>query len=228
MSKISYIIKILRERGLGFFWTYFSESIWFDIRHGTKTFARVPKDEQTIKSTASEADNGLLYVASFTSVTRDTVKLAEDILGPERFNEAQFIDMGCGKGKALLVFAKFFGNQHKHSALGIEYDPELTKLAEKNTEACDFAKNKVHVFTDSAVNVLDYAKSETLIIYLYNSFQGETLRSVLKVLSGTPHVLIYVDPAEKHVLSDYGYEIYKENSGRYNADTWLVASSGLI
>ena len=67
----------------------------------------------------------------------------------------------------------------------------------------------------------------TISVYLYNSFQGETLRSVLDVLRDIPHVLIYVDPAEREVLSEYDYQFHYDAKGRYNADTWLVASSGL-
>lgn len=227
LKKLFYTVKILRERGLGFFWTYFTESVWFDLRQGTKTSARVPKDEQTIDSSDAETDNGLLYVASFTSVTRDTVNHARHILGNDKFAKAQFVDLGCGKGKALLVFAKHFGAMQALPALGIEYDPKLTELAKQNVEKCMFAKDRIGVITDSAVNVLNHTQSEILIIYLYNSFQGETLRSVLHALSDIPHVLIYVDPAEESILSDYGYQISKKNKGRYHADTWLVACSGL-
>jgi len=227
VKKALYIIRVLRERGIRFFWAYFTESIWFDLRHGTRTFARVPKEEQTIQSSKSEADNGLLYVASFTSVTRDTVGRAFDILGRERFAKSQFIDLGCGKGKALLVFAKLFGPAQTLPAIGIEYDPDLAEQAKGNVAKCAFAVDRVRVFTDSAVNVLEYAQSDILIIYLYNSFKGETLRSVLNVLTNTPHVLIYVDPAEKTILPEYNYHIHQENKGHYNADTWLVASTGL-
>ena len=227
IKKIIYVLKVLRERGVGFFWTYFRESVWFDLYHGINTSTRVPKEEQTIVSSNKEADNGLLYVASFTSVTRDTVSHARNILGDKKFAVSQFIDLGCGKGKALLVFKKIFGLINKPSAIGIEYDPELTKLAKRNIDKCNFARASVDVFTDSAANLMSYTEADTLIIYLYNSFQGDTLKEVLNVLSNTPHVLIYVDPVEENMLPNYGYEIIHKNEGSYNADTWLVATSGL-
>jgi SAM-dependent methyltransferase len=227
ITKIGYAFKVLNERGVGFFWTYFVESVCFDLRFGTKTSSRVTKDEQTINSTDEDADNGLLYVASFTSVTSKTVALAREIVGPKRFDQTQFVDLGCGKGKALLVYAKEFGDGKSAPALGIEYDPDLTELAVNNVERCYFAKDRVKIINDSAVNVLNHVTQDCLIIYLYNSFQGETLLATLNVLKNTPHVLIYVDPAEREVLSNYNYIIHKENRGRYNADTWLVASSGV-
>ncbi len=225
MNKLSYALKTLRQRGIGFLWTYFKESIWFDLRYGTRTFARVPKNEQAIAGSTAEADEGLLYVASFTSVTRKTVSHARDILGEAQFNDAQFFDLGCGKGKALLVFAKLFGKDQAHPAVGIEYDPDLAALASRNVLKCGSAKDRVRVVTDSAVHLRNYADADTLVVYLYNSFQGETLKSVLDVLGEVPHVLIYIDPAEEHRLADYGYLIHQVNTGRYNADTWLVASS---
>lgn len=227
LNKLVYTIKVLRQRGLTFFWIYFRESIWFDIRHGTSTFSRVPKGEQNIQSSDGEKDNGLLYVASFTSVTRQTTQIAAEILGHDRFAQTQFFDLGCGKGKALMVYARQHGSIAKHPAIGIEYDPSLADLARQNVAKFGLTNDKVNIITDSAANIRSYVKTDTAIIYLYNSFQGETLRATLDSLQGLPHILIYVDPAERDILRSYGYITVKENAGRYNADTWLVAKSGL-
>lgn len=227
LQKLLYALKVVRQRGIGFFYTYFMESVWFDWKNGTSTSSRVPKDQQAIVSTDTELSEGLLYVASFTSVTQKTVAIARDLLGPARFGESQFLDMGCGKGKALLVFAQTYGGQTSHVPVGIEYDPGLADMARANAKKCGLGSDKMSVVADSATNVRGYITSPTPILYLYNSFQGETLRTVLSELSTLPHVLIYVDPAERHILADYGYTIVAENTGKYNADTWLVARSGL-
>lgn len=215
----------VRKRGLRFLWDYFRESIWFDLRHGTSTFARVPKADQTIDGSKDEEDNGLLYVASFTSVTKITVKTARETLGPDRAECAQFIDLGCGKGKALLVYAQAFAKNSAVKAIGIEYDPVLADLARENVAKLAFAKDRVEIITDSAINLGTYLSAGVAIVYLYNSFQGETLDGTLDALKALPHVLIYVDPAERQKLSIRGYHTVAENAGRYNADTWLVATS---
>ena len=225
INRISFFLKALRQRGVRFLWDYFRESIWFDLRHGTSTFARVPKSDQTIDGSHDEEDNGLLYVASFTSVTKKTVKKAQDALGPDRAACAQFIDLGCGKGKALLVYAQAFGKSSTFKAIGIEYDPVLADLARKNVAKTSFSKGRVEVFTDSAINLGAYLTADVAIVYLYNSFQGETLDATLDALQSMPHVLIYVDPAEREKLPARGYQIVAESKGRYNADTWLVATS---
>jgi SAM-dependent methyltransferase len=216
----------LRQRGLIFFWIYFRESVLFDLKNGTQTSSRVPKNEQQISSGAVEQDDGLLYVASFTSVTRDTVRIARDQLGADRFRKAQFFDLGCGKGKALFVYAQAYKGEHTHPAIGIEYDAGLADLANANLTKTGLG-DAIQIVADSATNLKSYLTSGCAIIYLYNSFQGETLRTVLAVLQSIPHVLIYVDPAEKDVLDQFGYQIKKSRKGRYNADTWLVATYGL-
>lgn len=225
LSDFGHITRVLRKRGLQFLWDYFRESMWFDLRHRTSTFSRVPKAEQSFDSSRDEEENGLLYVASFTSVIRNTLKIAHMILGPERANYAEFIDLGCGKGKALLVHAQEFGKNTSAKAVGIEYDPVLTEIARENVAKLDLARGHVEIFTDSATNLRTYLSTDEVIVYLYNSFQGETLDRTLDALNGLPHVLIYVDPAERGKLVSRGYEIVEENVGRYNADTWLVARS---
>ncbi len=227
IKKTLYVVRVVSQRGIGFLFRYFFESYLFDIKHGTKTSSRVTKDEQSISSTETEQENGLLYVASFTSVTRDTVSLAKRILGDDRFRKSQFVDLGCGKGKALLVHAVYFGKDQDEPGVGIEYDADLAITARDNVKKCGIREDRVKVVADSAVNLKQYVSSKELVVYLYNSFQGETLKNVLTELSTIPHVLIYVDPAERFLLDEYGYSVNYEQTGKYHADTWLVASANL-
>ena len=227
IKRILYVLKAVSQRGIVFLFRYFYESYLFDIKYGTKTSARVTKEDQSIASTEVEQENGLLYVASFTSVTKTTVSLAKEILGDARFSKAQFLDLGCGKGKALLVHALHHGKDQEKPALGIEYDQDLAIIARDNIKKCDIEDERVRVIADSAVNLKEYISSKELIVYLYNSFQGETLKKVFVELSKIPHILIYVDPAERFLLDKYGYSVIHDHIGKYHADTWLIASSNL-
>ena len=221
MSNFAYIVIALLKRSPLFLFLYAKESLAFDLLHGTNTHLRAPKLEQP--GTETERKDGVLYVASWTSVVRRALALSETVLGEERFREAQFFDLGCGKGKALLVYAMYYGPRANPAAVGIDYDRALCEIAEKNILKLGPAANRVVVHCDSALNIGNYIKAGTLIIYLYNPFQGETLRCTLNRIAKYPHVLIYVDPVEKHILPDYGYEIHAFHQGRYHADTWLLA-----
>ena len=227
MSKIRHAFEVLQIRGFRFFWIYFVESVWFDLRNFTSTSSRVPKEQQRLESNEQDKDNGLLYVASFTSVTRDTLKVAKRILGEKRFHNSQFLDLGCGKGKALFIYALDNLGRQRYPAVGIEYDPNLTLIAKSNVEKLKLHKGQVQIVEDSATNLKAYIQSETAVIYFYNSFQGKTLQTVLQLLSDIPHILIYVDPVEKDVLTVFEYNIIETRQGRYNANTWIVAASGL-
>jgi SAM-dependent methyltransferase len=218
------MLQVLRERGLRFFWDYFRESIWFDIRHRTSTSIRVIKNQQSIDSNAIERENGILYVASFTSVTKKTLQIVKEMLGEKRMRAAQFFDLGCGKGKALIVYARNF-NKNDHALVGIEYDPYLAEQARRNVRKVSFSRGRVQIFTDSATKLRKYLTSNIAVIYLYNPFVGQTFISTLSVLKDIPHFLIYVDPVERERLADFGYVLVAEHIGRYNADTWLVARS---
>lgn len=227
MKSFRYMSEVIRSRGWLFLWDFFAQSIWFDLRRGTQTSMRVAKNRQSIQVSESEVGNGVLYVASFTSVINETLHKARAVLGPGRFSMAQFVDLGCGKGKALIVFKQKFGRENNYPAIGVDYDTELTSLARKNIDAVGLTEADIRLVTDSATNFLEYTDAKTLIVYLYNPFQGETLRAVLSTIRKTPHILIYVDPAEKRTLSEFGYTVHFEKQGRYNADSWLVASAGL-
>lgn len=225
VQKFLHALKVLRSRGLRFFFDYFRESVWFDLKHGTQTSARVPKTQQNLGAAGRDAQDGLLYVASFTSVVRETTLIAYGLLSKGQQNQAQFLDLGCGKGKTLLVYALDQGSQPQSVSVGIEYDPMLAEVARSNLARVKIDETRCKIVTDSAVNVMSYISAPCSIIYLYNSFQGQTLRNVLGALKVHPHVLIYIDPAESDVLLDYGYSIRKKNKGRYHADTWLIATS---
>lgn len=221
------ILISLRKRGFRFFWDFFRESIWFDLKFGTSTFLRVPKTNQKIKKENNQNDDGLLYVASFTSVTFNTLLIAEKILGFERFSQAQFIDLGCGKGKTLLIYKNYLKDLNIYPPIGLEYDLKLVNSALKNLEKFSYTQKDIKVLNENALNVRKYIKSKEAIIYLYNSFQGKTFDNTLDSLRDLPHILIYIDPVECSKLLARGYKIVSKNNGRYNANTWIVASLSL-
>lgn len=219
-----YLVRASLRRGPRFAITYFMESVAFDLAYGTNTHLRVPKPDQK-ETPGGDRKDGLLYVASLTSVVREALACCRKTGGEALFSEAQFIDLGCGKGKALLVYAKESATARSPTAVGIEYDEALCHIARSNVMRMGTTASSVEIHCDSAVNVASYLNAPVAIIYLYNSFQGQTLRKVLGMLADHPHWLIYVDPAEERALPLYGYETQRHHKGRYHADTWLVATN---
>ena len=218
---ISFLMRITRERGLRFFRDYFVEAIWFDLRHRTDTAMRVTKDKQAPSVESDIFDNGLLYVASFTSVITKTVGLVKAHCDQRSGQLGNFVDLGCGKGKTLIVVHETFRNDFSGDIIGIEYDRNLVAIGHSNLKTCGLG-DEVTLVEDTAVNVTRFINAAVHVIYLYNSFQGETLRAVLQKLSGVEHYLIYVDPVEAALLSQRNYSELYANEGRYNADSWKI------
>ena len=219
--------KINNLRGLRFLWIYFKELILFDLKFGTTTFLRVPKTKQKIKFENFVKNDGLLYVPSFTSVVFKTLHAVKDIMGSERFRQAQFIDVGCGKGKVLLLYKKYFKNLNIYPPVGLDYDEKLINIALTNIANKSFTEKDISLFCENAINIKKFIKSKEAIIYFYNSFQGKVFDDTLDSLKDLPHVLIYIDPVQLNYLKSRGYKILAENRGRYNADTWVIATLSL-
>jgi SAM-dependent methyltransferase len=199
----------------------------FDLKFGTTTFLRVPKTKQKIKFENFVKNDGLLYVPSFTSVVFKTLHAVKDIMGSERFRQAQFIDVGCGKGKVLLLYKKYFKNLNIYPPVGLDYDEKLINIALTNIANKSFTEKDISLFCENAINIKKFIKSKEAIIYFYNSFQGKVFDDTLDSLKDLPHVLIYIDPVQLNYLKNRGYKILAENRGRYNADTWVIATLSL-
>ncbi len=211
------IAAVLRERGLRFIVDYFVEVVWFDVRHGTDTFRHKPGT-----AGGGPPADGVHYVASFTSVVNRVLDVAERVLG-ERFASAQFVDLGCGKAKALLVYELRRRSQSHPPALGVEFDADLVAVALRNLERIRPAGAGATIVCDDAARLGSHLSGAPLIVYLYNPFGRATLHRVLDELARVEHVVLYVDPTHRSELLDRGYAVVEEHVGRYRADTWVVA-----
>jgi SAM-dependent methyltransferase len=111
-----------------------------------------------------------------------------------------FIDLGSGKGRALLLAAMFpFAR-----IVGVEVQPELDSIARRNIEA--FAENglRCHRIECLCADAREYNFPPTnLVLYLFNPFPDYVLREVLANLAvsarRTPRSIfvVYNAPFEK-------------------------------
>ena len=211
------IAAVLRERGVRFVVDYLVEVVGFDLRHGTDTFRH-----KAPSAGGGPPADGVHYVASFTSAVNRVLDVAERVLG-ERFAAAQFVDLGCGKAKALLVYELRYRSLVHPPALGVEYDADLAAVAARNLRRIYPAGVGATVIRDDAARFRGHVSGASLIVYLYNPFGGRSLQRVLDELALVDHVLLYVDPIHRQELLSRGYAIVAEHAGRYRADSWVVA-----
>jgi len=87
-----------------------------------------------------------------------------------------FVDVGCGKGKILLLAARFPFQQ----ILGVELSPALARTAVKNTRTYQTALERPVEFKVECLDAADWqVPPEPLILFLYNPFGEQTLGRLL-------------------------------------------------
>ncbi len=86
-----------------------------------------------------------------------------------------FVDLGSGKGRALLIAGRLpYG-----SVVGVDLDAELTEVAQRNV---DRARPKIRAgaIKCETASVLDWPLPDDVsTVFLYNSFVGQTFRSAM-------------------------------------------------
>lgn len=148
-----------------------------------------------------DAHDGVAHIASdpeeFTSAMN-----ALDI-DHSRFT---FVDLGAGKGRALLLAAKY-GFQH---IVGVEFARELVEVAKRNVHAAGAA-----VLARTRVVQQDAAKFELphdpIVLFLYNPFGSKTMAAVAQRARASfdrhrrPFHVVYVVPEQLHAWVDAGF-----------------------
>jgi SAM-dependent methyltransferase len=102
-----------------------------------------------------------------------------------------FVDLGCGRGRALIL---------AHEAgfpkiIGVDFSAPLCRTARKNLKKLGIASNIVH--SDVRTFLLP---PERCVVFLYNPFGAETLRSVISRFDANAKVIVYVNPIHDQVL----------------------------
>lgn len=90
-----------------------------------------------------------------------------------------FLDLGCGKGRALLVASLHFSFAR---VIGIEIAEPLAKTARANL-ARSAARSRTASVEVVTADVLDYEiPTDATIVYLFSPFVGDTFQAVLDKL----------------------------------------------
>ena len=135
------------------------------------------------------------------------------------FQSYKFIDLGCGKGKVVIVWKKMlqkYGLEQKIK--GVDYSKKLISIANQN-----FKKifNCTGSFELNDVTKINFdSLGSFLIFYLYNPFNEAILNEFFSKLRPSNIIVIYNNPVHHKLLNNYGFElIFRKNGFHYNAQT---------
>ena len=166
----------------------------FDRLHGTDTSGHIP-GEQLGGNTPSDLYNTAYYGISPSSLTHALQLL------PEPPNGFTFVDLGCGKGRALLVAAQFPFER----ILGVELSAELCRIA----RATAVPHPHIDIQQQDATSVT--YPGTPLLVYLYHPFLKPVLCRVLANLerqrrnSRYPTYLLYASGHYAKVIARFPF-----------------------
>ncbi len=136
-------------------------------------------------------------------------ELAEnaDLPGPA-WSRFTFVDLGCGKGRALLLASRLPFQR----ILGVELDPSLAAIAQANLLAFVAPWQQCHALAvlHADATAVDLPRTP-LLLYLYHPFLAPALKRVLRRLERSLREhprevwLVYINPEAEHVLGSFPF-----------------------
>ena len=166
----------------------------FDERFGTTTEGII----YPVQSPAEDAKDIHPYAATPAwLVHRALASLAID---PKQFS---FVDLGAGKGRALMVASEFAFSK----IVGVEISKEFCQLASENMNRYLASRGGGAPFMLCCVDAADYEFDDApLVVFLFNPFGRNTLSNVLSNLEHSLRrrprevFVIYINPRFEKML----------------------------
>lgn len=171
----------------------------FDREYGTDTSGNVPVRD--LRPTEDLSERAMPYSGSQPSIVRKAIRLLQD---HERY---VFVDLGCGKGRPLLVASDFPFRR----IVGIDISPSLATCAERNANLFgerypDRTKIEI-VCSDIQQFEID---APHIVAFIYHSVPRPVLQRLVHTLeaalrSTAQHIVfIYYNPVCGDVLDSSG------------------------
>ncbi len=124
---------------------------------------------------------------------------------PINYHEFTFVDLGCGKGRTLLMASDYPFRR----IIGVELLPALCEVAKGNVAKYASDRQQCSNFDLVCGDARNYSfPQQPLVVYLFHPFPEPVLAEVLKNLEASlrqqprPAYLIYYNPVLEHVLTD--------------------------
>lgn len=179
----------------------------FDLRFGTDTGGILPL--WRFRTFSPNAVFGRRYEATDCEELERAIALLDGDL-----STSTFVDLGCGKGRTLIVASRMgFGK-----AVGVEFAPELVETARKNVAWLGLRGVSI-VLSD--VTDFHFPNSD-LVVYLFDPFSEEVMRKVITNLQASAARRLYViynSPKCADVLDSSGF---LERFGAPLATRWTM------
>ncbi|HEY4009876.1 MAG TPA: class I SAM-dependent methyltransferase, partial [Acidobacteriaceae bacterium] len=150
----------------------------FDERMGVETSGLISGGEL---ATGHAHDR---YVTAYAAIApsrfAEAIERWSELTGNKQLEEWAFVDLGCGKGRALLLASE----RAFREVAGVELNPRLAQAAMQNVQrwvSAGRARSPVRVVEGDVLS-LELPDAPTML-FLYNSFAGPLVRKIAEQIS---------------------------------------------
>ncbi len=149
------------------------------------------------KALSIDVEDGNMYQPSFNNINKIFNKL-------EIHSNDKIIDIGCGKGKAMAIMAKY----PFESVDGFDLSEKMVCIANNNFSKINL--KHCHAFKADANTFSDYR--EYKFIYMFNAVPLRVLKNVVDNMIesfdiGVPYFFVYLNPVYNKLFLDRGFDI---------------------
>jgi SAM-dependent methyltransferase len=153
----------------------------FDQIHGTDTSGLVPARDLVTGHPHDEHVTAYYGVAP--SILRSLIERWRETPPPHPLRSYTFLDLGCGKGRAILLASEF----RFREVVGVELNPEMAAIADRNAQlwkrahASDPTAERIsplRVIEDDALNIT--LPSRPTLLFLFHPFEDPVLKPLLQ------------------------------------------------
>lgn len=199
----------------------------FDFTYQTDTITIQPVAEMSDVADEDKA-HAAHYQPSYVWIISRMFK----ILSPLTKEQGTFVDLGSGKGRAMMMAAL----QGYSPIIGVEFSKSLSRICEKNIENFKRKSKKSSRFNAVTMNVINYKiPLDTSVIFLGNPFNEHIMKDVLTQidfsLKASPRdiYIAYFNPLHNEIFLKNNYQLLieeKDPSGALIFQIFKTAAKG--
>lgn len=182
----------------------------FDLAHGVDTSGLVPAGHLVTGHPNDEFVTAYYGVAP--SILRTLIEMWRETIPPHPIHSYTFVDIGAGKGRAMLVASEM----GFHQVIGIELNPEMADIAQRNLDlwvaehVADSTAPRLASIRLYEQDALTFDLPRTPVLaFLFHPFEAPVLKRLLRRIeaqfakySGT-FDLLYVNAECREVLDNH-------------------------
>jgi SAM-dependent methyltransferase len=192
--------------------TYGVPNLLFDIRHGVDTRGLLALDDLTLKG--AHGNEATRYLAVPESRFRSAIESL-----PIAYNDHIFVDIGSGKGRAVLLASQY----PFRKVIGVEFAKELHEIALRNAAAWKLPRLCPVEFVWQDACEFEFPTA-ACVVFMFHPFGRAMVATVARKArsNGFSNILVYVSPEHAGALGDAEH---LATSARHAYSTFLLPSA---